>query len=85
MAAIDLVIHQARLADGKRLITEVSVIDKHQRDASFRLRQLFSQRSATDGSRNDVADWSGHHNDWTALLDAVAADCGRRSDAEVRR
>ena len=78
VAAIDLVVHQTRFADGTRLITEVSVVDKRFGDTGASLRSIYSRSPAPD--QPVTIDWFAQDVDWRSLLDSVAAACGRRRE-----
>lgn len=82
VAAIDLIVHQSRFADGTRLITEVSAVDKRLCETGASLRPLYS-RSPAPGQPPTI-DWSAKDGGWRRLLDSVAAACGRRAGMGVK-
>lgn len=84
VSAIDLVVHQARLSDGTRLITEVSAVDKQTRETDFRLRRLFGHRPGVDAPSGSFTDWGGHRASLAAMLDSIAAECGRHKTTGVK-
>lgn len=77
VAAVDLVVHQARFADGSRRITAVSAMDKHCSGSTFSLRQLFSSQGA-DELHHPAASWSDASCTWESLLASLAMLCGRQ-------